>query len=179
MSERQDVSLDVEREKLELERAKVELEGEKLKVEKFKALWTGISIMVPLLVAVITIGFGVWSQMKQSQNQFEIQKLQAEIQSELQRQQARSQFEIKAAEIVMNTETPLGAQTKAKALANMFPDRLPSNFAASFDPDSYSIGRNRKWPRSPMRAGKPPTSRDIDQIKEWLNEMKRTIPTSR
>jgi hypothetical protein len=132
-----------------IEYQKLELEREKVRLERFKAWWTGISIIVPLLVAAISISFGMWSQSKQVMVQSEIQAQQAKLQSdmqaqqanlqaELQNQQARNQFEIKAAEIVMNTEGPLGALRKAKALANLFPDRLPSNFAESFDPEVYT-----------------------------------------
>ena len=112
---------------LEFEREKLELEREKVKLERFKTWWTGIAIIIPLVVAIVTIGFT-------SQSQHD----QAKLQLELQTQEAKTQFELKAAEIVMNTESPLGAQIKAKALASLFPDRLPKNFAASFDPNLYS-----------------------------------------
>jgi hypothetical protein len=122
-----------------LEYEKLELEREKVRLERFKVWWTGISIMVPLLVAAVSISFGMWTQSQQAKLQSEIQAQQAKVQLELQDRQARSQFELKAAEIVMNTETPLGALTKARALANMFPERLPKNFAETFDPARYNM----------------------------------------
>lgn len=167
--------LEIEREKLKLEKVKIELEREKLKLERFKAWWTGSSIIIPLIVVVITIYFGIWSQREQAKNQFEIQRSQTENQfklqmqqantlSELQSQQARSQFEIKAAEIVMNTESPRQAQAKSKALANLFPERLPPNFAASFDPNIYSmpppkqvsrkLNKGINEPRTPWATGR-------------------------
>jgi len=127
MSTDQITTFDIEREKLEIERRKIELEQEKIKIERSKARWTAISIIVPLIVAAITVIFGLWNQTKQ-----------ARIQAEIQAQQARNEFELKAAEMILKTETPLEAHTKARALAEMFPDRLPRDFASSFDPAVYS-----------------------------------------
>lgn len=129
-----------------LEYEKLELEREKIRLERFKVWWTGISIMVPLLVAAVSISFGMWTQSQQAKFQSELQVQQAKLQLELQSQQARSQFELKAAEIVMNTPSPIGAQTKARALANLFSERLPKNFAESFDPRMYS--RKDEWKKS-------------------------------
>lgn len=140
---------DVEREKLKIEDKKIALEREKIRLERYKTRWTAISVVVPLVVAVITLGVSVWNQNRQMQSQFAIasdqaraqfdmQRQQAALQADLQREQAKAQFEMKAAEIVMGSPTPRGAHTKAKAMSNLFPGRLPSNFADSFDPDQYS-----------------------------------------
>jgi hypothetical protein len=142
MSDSQDLEFDPEREKIMIEREKLNIEREKLKLERFKSWWTGISIVIPIIVAVAGIFFSIWSL-----NQ------QAKLQSEIQAQQERSQFEIKAAEIVMSSEGPIKAQAKARALANLFPDRLPPNFAASFNPALYidnqeaspSTGLSNRW----------------------------------
>jgi hypothetical protein len=125
-----------------LEYEKLELEREKIRLERFKVWWTGISIMVPLLVAGVSISFGIWTQSQQTKFQAELQAQQAKLQLELQDKQARSQFELKAAEIVMNTESPLGALTKARALATLFPERLPNNFATTFNPDLYGAAQS-------------------------------------
>jgi len=117
---------DVEREKVMIEREKLQIERERLKLERFKSWWTSASIIIPIVVAATGIAFSVWSL-----NQ------QARTQSAIQAQQAKSQFEIKAAEIVMSSEGPIRAHAKAKALAELFPDRLPENFAASFEPERY------------------------------------------
>jgi len=114
----QENNIELEREKMELERQRVLLEQERLKVDRFKAWWTGISILIPLLVAAATMAFNTWSQV----------------------QQAQSEFELQAAEIVTNTSGPIGARNKARALAALFSDRLPesfANFAEAFDPDLY------------------------------------------
>ena len=101
-----------ERLKVQLEIDKLQVEREKLQVEQSKARWTAFSIIVTGLAAVLTFAFGIWSQNQQSQ----------------------SQFEIKAAELVLKAGSANEAQDTAKALAALFPHRLPSNFAGSFDP---------------------------------------------
>jgi hypothetical protein len=105
-------TLEIERERLQLERHKLELEREKLSVERSKAKWTAISISVTLVAALSTVVLGIWSQHQQAQNQ----------------------FEIKAAEIVLRTDSASQALDTARALATMFPGRLPKSFAQSFDP---------------------------------------------
>ncbi len=37
----------------------------------------------------------------------------------------------------MNSNRPVETLNKAKALQNLFPDKLPQNFAVSFDPKAY------------------------------------------
>jgi len=151
----------------DIELQKLELEREKVKLERFKAWWTGISIIIPLVVAIAGITFSVWNQAQQAKLQSQVQAQGVEAQLELQSQQAKSQFEIKAAEIVMNMESPLGAQTKAKALANMFPERLPQNFAASFDPTVYSMPRSRPRPSRKARAYGAALKMIVDEGSEW------------
>lgn len=94
---------------LEIERAKLALEREKLKVEWFKA-WIGM----PLVALALTAGVTIWAQY----------------------QKGSDDFALKAAEIVMNASTPVGSANKAAALRQIFPDRLPANFASSFGPES-------------------------------------------
>jgi hypothetical protein len=105
--------------KLDLERVKIELEHEKIKLERNKAIWTSLSIFIPLLIAALTIAFNSWSQV----------------------QQTKSDFILQAAEIVMSSETPTGSYNRARALAALFPEQLPSNFqsfAEAFNPEKYA-----------------------------------------
>jgi hypothetical protein len=53
-------------------------------------------------------------------------------------EQAKRDFELAAAEIVMNTDSPAETRAKAEALKTLFSGRLPEGFAANFDPDNYS-----------------------------------------
>lgn len=134
--------------KLALEEKKVEIEQERLRIERLTAWTTGGSIVISLLIAALTISFGIWSQHEQVITQLDIQEKQAKAQLELgertaksqlevEERNARSQFQIKAAEIVMNTDTPRVTRNKARALLALFPETLPSNFAQSFDPKQF------------------------------------------
>ena len=95
---------------LAIEHQKLKLEREKVRLERLKARWTAISIIVPLVVASLSISFGIWSQAKQARFQSEMQAQANKLQLELQAQQAKSQFEMKAAEIVMTMEVVLPAE---------------------------------------------------------------------
>lgn len=99
-----------------LEREKLALEREKLAVERTKTKWAAISVIVPLLAAILTIAFGLWTN----------------------HQQEKSQFETKVAEIVMQSESPREALGRAQTFMAMFPDRLPKDFASAFDPDEFT-----------------------------------------
>ncbi len=103
------------------------IEVEKLEVERMKAWITGASLMVPLMVAAITFALGV-----RNQNQ------QARLQREAQEANERAQFEIKAAELVMDANGPVGSKNKARALLQLFPNRLPADFVESFDPEDFT-----------------------------------------
>jgi hypothetical protein len=112
--------LKLELNKLELEKEKLKLEEAKLQLERQKAKWAALSVTVPLLAAILTVAYGIWSV----------------------HQQSRSQFEIKAAEIVMGSNGPGEALGRARAFVALFPDRLPPNFASSFDPKQFG-SRNK------------------------------------
>ena len=111
---------DQQKNEFDLELAKIELEREKLKLERNKAIWTSLSIFIPLLIAALTIAFNAWSQARQAQSAFLLQ----------------------TAEIVMNADSPTGSFNKARALAALFPQQLPSDFSTfteTFDPAKYSV----------------------------------------
>ena len=91
-----------------LEKIKLELEFERIKVERFKIRGTFLSIIIPLIVAALTIFYGVL----------------------MQNQQSKTNFQIKAAEIVLNATSPQAALNKAIVLSELFPDRLPMDFRA-------------------------------------------------
>jgi hypothetical protein len=126
MSDYEKGDFNLEHEKIELERQRIQAEFEKLKTERFKVWWTGLSILVPLLVAAITLGFSAWNQA----------------------QQAQSQFELKVAEIVMSEKSSVEASNKAKAFAKLFPNRLPAGFAETFDP--YLFGGPPSAPKKEL-----------------------------
>jgi hypothetical protein len=105
----------VERKELSLEEQKLEIERLKLDVERRKAVWGIAAVAVPVLAVSATVMLGVWSQ----------------------HQRARDDFTLKTAEILLASRGPDEVRNKARALAALFPSRLPRDFAQSFEPDSY------------------------------------------
>ncbi len=125
----------------ELEQKKLALQHESLKVEGSKASWAAFGVVVPLLAGLGTIAFGVWSLRKQAEFQANAAKEVAGFQAEAAKKAAELQFEIKAAELSYAGSTPQAAMNRAKALQAMFPERLPSTFLNSFNPDKYGGDR--------------------------------------
>jgi hypothetical protein len=87
-------------------------EERKNQTELLKAVISGFSLAVPILIGIYTL-----------------------------RVQNKNNFDLKAAEIVMDANNPIGVKRKAAVLQALFPARLSSDFSASFDPKNYiSIG---------------------------------------
>jgi hypothetical protein len=135
-----------------IEQQKLDLEYQKLEVERSKARWSAASTIVPLLAALGTLIYSVWSFRKQIKQTATLQKesaiatatLQKESASEtarLQNESAKLQFEIKAAEIAFSGKTPEAVRNRASVLKTIFGDRLPENFPPTFDPKTYGGGK--------------------------------------
>lgn len=90
----------------EIDRMKLRLEYEHLQMEKTRSRMTVLSILIPVIVVMITVVYGMLAE----------------------NEKANVDFQIKAAEIVMNAPTPESATVKAIVLHELFPDRLPENF---------------------------------------------------
>lgn len=104
---------------IDLERGKLELERQKLGIEEKKVWIAAVATAVPLLVAVATLGFQLRSA----------QRMKVE--------EAKLSFELKAAELVLGSYSPHAALNRAKLLEQMFPTRLPSDFADQFPADRF------------------------------------------
>lgn len=127
---------DLDREKIAIERERLQLEQQKLRDERRRTLLTAGSIFVPLLIAALTFFYHIVAL----HQQVELAHQQAELARELQVAEAQATFALKAAEIVMDTQTPSAAKNRARALADLFPDRLPLDFPITFqisDADVY------------------------------------------
>lgn len=135
-----------------LEEKKLDIERQKLAVERAKIPWTAVSTVVPLLGVLLTVAYSVWSFRKQSQQQAEQRREDAKRIEEQRREDAKRieeqrmadaklQFELKAAEIAFEGETPLAVQHRAGALKAIFGEWLPDNFLDSYDP--YEFGQNK------------------------------------
>ena len=103
---------------VDIEHRKLELEQEKLGVERSKARWTAVSIVVTALAAGATI-LGT---------------------AHIQDKQAQARFQLKAAELVLAAQSANQARASAEALATMFPEQLPRDFAARFPADLPAFG---------------------------------------
>jgi len=121
MDENSQRNQDLEQRKIDLEydRLKQEerIEQAKLEVERSKGRWTALSIFIPLIAIAGTLVFNHFAESRK----------------------ARADFLLKSAEIVMSKQIgdPYEAQMKAKLLSEMFPEELPADLAARFDPSKY------------------------------------------
>src|SRR5215213_6849236 len=129
---------DLERDKLQLDRERFvheqELDRSKTAEEKRRTWLTAVSsvgalvaIFIPLLIAALTF-----------RNASVTQERQAEDQLALQAQQAQAAFELKAAEIVMASDNVAVTYNKARAMRALYPNRLPPDFAGSFNPSDFT-----------------------------------------
>lgn len=123
-------------EKLKLEKLKLQWEQEKaiadrkFELEKielenrlnFKDIISGVSIIISVLIVIITLWANDQGQIKQEESDRNLAKLSAEY-----------DFQLKAAEIVMDSDSATETRNKAIALKRLFGDRLPKNFAENFD----------------------------------------------
>jgi hypothetical protein len=135
-----------------IEQQKLDIERQKLEVERTKASWSAVSTVVPLLAALGTLIYSVWSFRKQTNHTNKLQKesaiatatLQKEAATEtaaLQNESAKLQFEIKAAEIAFSGKTPEAVINRANVLKTIFGDRLPKDFPPTFDPKKHGGGK--------------------------------------
>jgi len=149
---------DLEERRVAVEEKKIELEHEKIRTERLRAWYSSFSIFGSLFVVAGTVALGIWSQYEQSK-----------LQHSLQDRQAKAQFELKAAEIVMDTNDPGVTRNKARALQALFPQYLSDNFADSFSADAFA--------RAETETAPVPTDVPLDVIQ--LRAASRTPSRSR
>jgi flagellar biosynthesis/type III secretory pathway M-ring protein FliF/YscJ len=106
----------IEHQKLAIDQRRLSLEERKAKAELRWGWLTRLVVLIPVVVALIAF----------------MQALK------VQNEKAKDDFEVKAAEIVMNADTPAETDGRARALAALFPDRLGPDFASQFDPDKFA-----------------------------------------
>ena len=93
-----------------IELLKLHMDEEKLKLEKIRLFTTFASIIFTLSTIII----GVWSIYKQS----------------------NLDFELKTAELILDSKNATGTYNRARALLEIFPEKLDSNFAEKFNPEN-------------------------------------------
>jgi hypothetical protein len=106
------LKLDFERRKFDIEQ---ELEARKLEVERTKIKWTAYSIVGSALAACLTIAASGYFQNRE----------------------AKAQFELKAAELVLQTNDPCVSAIKVREIERLFPNRMPSGWASGFKPERF------------------------------------------
>lgn len=131
--------------KFEFER---DLENRKIRLEWCKT----ILIALPLFV-------GLYSIHKQIKTAFAIKEVEA-----------RNSFELKTAEILLNSRTPGHLHLKAKALIRLFPQApLPANFAQlvnAFNPDEF-FGPGAEWKLELFKALAQGSSKKEELVTLW------------
>lgn len=125
--------LDLDREKLAFEKTKHKDEIDQKKQDSHndlvKIIVSAASLGIPLIVAII----GFWVEARNRRKNEEIERASRE-------QNETLQFQLKAAEIALDVRNSAEIQPKAAALAQLFPKRLPNNFAKDFDPEAIRFG---------------------------------------
>lgn len=127
-----DTSEKSSRDKQDLDKLKLDLDRERLKIEQenfnrqqrteiVKTFITAISIIVPVLMAFITINYNL-----------QIEENKSNQSQKLLEESTRSNFLLKATEIVMNAKTINETKNRAYAMKMLFPNNLPKDFADSF-----------------------------------------------
>jgi hypothetical protein len=116
----------LDHDRLEFEKQKFVVEtkrgNDQIQNEKTKTHWSVVSTIVPIIAALLTLGYSIWSFRKQS--------IEA---ARLQNEGAKLQFFIKAAEIAFAGKTPKAVEHRGRILKKIFGDRLPENFPAPFE----------------------------------------------
>jgi transcriptional regulator of met regulon len=112
----------IEEKKMRLDERRVEMEERKTR----QTFWARLGVVVPLAVALLALAGNFWSEHNKREEQI---------------QQAKDAFELKVADLVMNTKSPFETQGRATAMKQLFPERLGENFAARFDPEQATDRR--------------------------------------
>ena len=103
----------------------------------------------------------------------------------IQRQQAEAAFQLKAVEIVLSTHSQNQALHTARALREMFPERLPETFAKPFESNQLSgFGQDIVAAKTELLkvlpGKKPDDKREIIELwKALFSEDTTTFPSAR
>jgi hypothetical protein len=101
-----------------------EIEDKKLNLERLKAKWTTISVVVAGLSIVVSASISGFTVV-------ESQRLQKEA--------ADTQFALKAADLVLQSDDPEVNQNKKERFQQLFPDRVSSTWGRDFDWKKYAV----------------------------------------
>jgi hypothetical protein len=103
---------------IEIEQQKVKLELNKLELEKRKMFWSSMSIIVPVVVAFLMVGYGIYSNDQQSNRDFQLAIVKA----------------------IADEQDPDEALGKFQFFSSLFPGQLPPG--ANVDVHKYTKNDN-------------------------------------
>ena len=115
--------MDAELSILEIEREKLAIERKKLDVEYQRVRWTAISTTVPLIAALLTVGFGFWATYEQGRFLVRLEVTKAILQAPT--------FEAAGARV----------EVFKSVLGESFPLELGSMPKDAFDPQEFVRGK--------------------------------------
>jgi hypothetical protein len=111
-------ALSIQQRELEVKEEMLLVERKKLKVETFKARWGNITSAIPIVVALLTVIYGVYSL----------------------GETAKTQFGTKLVEVALQGRNPDEAINRAKFTASLFQEYVPKNFQTrlqNLNPNNY------------------------------------------
>lgn len=119
--------LRIEEQRLELDERRVALEERKARHD----FWTKLGIVVPIFAAALVFA-----------GNLVVQRLQADDAIDAQKRQAADAFELKVAELIMDSEGPYETRGRAVALSQLFPNRVATDFVKNYDPEQATNRAN-------------------------------------
>jgi hypothetical protein len=108
---------DLETKKYLLEVRKADIEEQKARDARSLAKWTAAAIFVPLILGFASL---YW-------------------QARLQGLQSKVSFQLKAAEVVLDSKSTRAGEDRAKALRELFPDYVPVEFSKAFASNNFRL----------------------------------------
>ena len=122
-----EVAIEIEQRKLAIEERRIA--NEERQTGGWKPLLVAIATPLAIVGSFVVAGLTIQHENSASNNQ-------ADLEISENKKQAELDFDLAAAEIAMNSDSPVGTENRAEALQELFPNRL-SGFADSFVPEEF------------------------------------------
>lgn len=108
---------DLELKRYQLEKRRADIEDRKADIEEEKARWTALSILVPVVLGFATL---YW----QARTAYKLKEIE---------------WELKAAEVVLNSKSTKAGEERLRALRMLFPHRIDQKFTEAFDENAFKL----------------------------------------
>ncbi len=123
------------------------IEGKKMDLERRKAKWAAISVFVTAIAILGSVMVAAFTILESQR---------------LQNQAAETQFSLKAADLVLQSDDPEVNQDKAFRFQQLFPGRVPKDWAKNFNWKEHAFENNdMKREVAKLLAEHPDRSRQI------------------